>query len=94
MLKQMKLSIGELRYLSLKCSRCQAEITLDLQSDAAPQNKNRPAGNLTPFDCPACDTRFDSKVQEGIDHFRTSYRSLSNAALTGTEISFTVTSTE
>src|SRR4051794_26968110 len=91
MLKQMKLSMGELRYLSLKCSVCQAEIILDLASETKPQNKKRPTENLTPFECPACDARFDTAVQKGIDQFRDSYRFLTNPQLTGTEISFTIT---
>src|SRR3982750_2046436 len=91
MLKQLKLSMGELRYLNLKCSACQAEIALDLTSETKPKNKNRLTENLTPFECPACDSRFDTKVQEGINQFRDSYRFLSNPQITGTEISFTVT---
>ena len=91
MLKQMKLSIGELWYLSLKCSRCQAEIILDWASETEPDNKRRLTKNLIPFECPACDIRFDTQVQKGVDQFREPYRFLSNPQLMGTAISFTIT---
>lgn len=90
MLKQLKLSIGELRYLSLKCATCQAEITLDLTSENKPLNKRRSTQNLTPFECPACDTPFDTQIQKGIDQFRESYHFLSSPQVAKTQISFTI----
>jgi hypothetical protein len=78
MSKELVISVGDLRYLSVDCAHCKTNVTVDLGYKPPPPQ----AGELAPeqvvplSQCPTCRNLFDSRIPENIDSLRAIYLDL------------------
>jgi hypothetical protein len=92
MVKELIVSISDLRYISVDCSHCKTKVTVDLGYRPEPQQKGEiPEEILSLSQCPTCRTRFDSRVPENITNFRRIYQDLVTNKI---EVNFQVQSEE
>jgi predicted RNA-binding Zn-ribbon protein involved in translation (DUF1610 family) len=73
MRRQITISIGELRYVSIACPHCGTAVTLDMTK---PSELSTRYGSLVPARCPACDTDYDSAIKPGVGQFCDAYKAL------------------
>lgn len=78
MVKQMLLSIQELRYVCITCPHCETQITLDMMAFNRPSSESERVARrklFTPRTCPACQNNFDTAVHS-LDAFQAAYEEL------------------
>ncbi|MGH7487071.1 MAG: hypothetical protein ACRD9L_21655 [Bryobacteraceae bacterium] len=73
MRKQILISIADLRYVSIECPQCRAQVVLDMKERSAFAEKH---GLFAPPECPACHTPYDSAIQPNVDNLQRAYQSL------------------
>lgn len=75
MTKQLQMiPASDLRWISISCARCNAELTLDMTARLLPESDR---DSLTPRACASCGAGYDSAVPSHVDAFRKVYAALS-----------------
>lgn len=69
MKKRLTIELKELQFLLLRCSKCKAELILDMERSAQ-----------VPYACAGCNAIYDERlIREPLDGFKNWYRSLRNS---------------
>jgi hypothetical protein len=87
MLKELIVSIADLRYASVTCAHCKTKVTVDLSYLPQPQPGKIPEEILPLSQCPTCRAMFDSRIPENIGNLRKTYQ---NLVANGVLVSFQV----
>ena len=75
MQRQLVVSLGDLRYVSVECAHCGSSVTLDMKQ----QTEHQTRFGFAPAVCPVCQKPHDTSMQN-LEGFSIAYRALLGVA--------------
>ncbi|MGA2267561.1 MAG: hypothetical protein ABSH44_03725 [Bryobacteraceae bacterium] len=73
MRRQITITVGELRYISINCPHCRTVMTLDMLEPSEIATKHKCFG---PLRCSVCEKDYDSAIRPNVDALWKAYQSL------------------
>jgi phage FluMu protein Com len=72
--RQIRITVGELRYISITCPNCRTVVTLDMREPSKLLATTRNC--FTPAKCPGCTDEYDSAIRPNVDQLWRAYTAL------------------